>query len=56
VKRYFYRHCGSLHEVSRDMVFDANGEPKDFHPLVACPICRKVCWLSTVLEMGTDKE
>lgn len=54
VKRYYYRHCGSLHEVSRDMVFGEDGLPKDYYPLVGCPICRKICWLTSVYEMGDD--
>lgn len=54
MKRYYYRHCGSLHEVGRDMVFGEDGLPKDYYPLVGCPICRKVCWLTSVYEMGDD--
>ena len=54
MKRYYFRHCGSLHPVDRDMVFGKDGKPKDYHPLVGCPVCRKICWLSHVTEIGED--
>jgi hypothetical protein len=36
------------------MVFGDDGLPKTYHPLVGCPVCRQICWLSHVTEIGTD--
>lgn len=36
------------------MVFDEDGNIHSYTPLVGCPVCRKVCWLSHVTEMGED--
>lgn len=54
--RFYFRHCGSLHPVSDDMVLGDDGEPLRYHPLVVCPSCRRVCLLSVVVDMESDND
>jgi hypothetical protein len=56
MKRYYYKHCGSLHEIGAERIFNDQGEPHDYYPLVGCPICRKICWLTDVVQIGDDDD
>ena len=51
MKRYYFRHCGELHPINRDIVFDKNNRPHNYYPLIGCPLCRKICWLDQVTEI-----
>lgn len=55
MKSYYFRHCGSLHPVDRRMIFNEDGSIKDYIPLIGCPTCRKICWLSHVTALGKDE-
>lgn len=49
--RFYFVHCGSYHPLPDDMVLGDDGQPLGHTPLVVCPACVKVCWLSVVVDM-----
>lgn len=56
MRKYYFRHCGSLHPVSKDYIYRDNGEVLDYIPIIGCPICAKLLWLSHVFYVDTVSE